>query len=49
MGGQAHFAWDYLRLEPGTRQDYTILLPEESVVDLTEHREDLLARWRGKQ
>ena len=49
MGGQAHFAWDYLRLEPGTRQDYTILLPEESVEDLTEHREDLLARWRGKQ
>lgn len=49
MGGQAHFAWDYLRLEPGTGQDYTILLPEESVVDLTEHREDLLARWLEKQ
>jgi hypothetical protein len=48
MGGQAHFAWDYLRLEPGTRQDYTILLPEESVEDLTEHREDLLASWREK-
>lgn len=49
MGGQAHFAWDYLRLEPGTRQDYTILLPEESCVELTEHREDLLARWRDKE
>jgi hypothetical protein len=49
MGGQAHFAWDYLRLEPGTAQDYTILLPEESVTDLTEHREDLLHRWRDKQ
>ena len=47
-GGQAHFAWDYLRLEPGGRQDYTILLPEEAVEDLTEHRVDLLARWRDK-
>jgi hypothetical protein len=49
VGGQAHFAWDYLHLEPGTVQDYTILLPEESIEDLTEHREDLLARWREKQ
>ena len=47
-GGQAHFAWDYLHLEPGGRQDYTILLPEESVENLTEHRVDLLARWLDK-
>ena len=47
-GGQAHFAWDYLRLEPGGRQDYTILLAEETVEDLTEHRVDLLARWLDK-
>jgi hypothetical protein len=47
-GGQTHFAWDYLRLEPGGRQDYTILLPEETVEDLTEHRVDLLARWLDK-
>ena len=47
-GGQAHFAWDYLRLEPGGRQDYTILLPAETVEQLTEHRVDLLARWREK-
>lgn len=47
-GGQAHFAWDYLRLEPGGRQDYTILLSEETVEELTEHRVDLLTRWRDK-
>jgi len=47
-GGQTHFAWDYLRLEPGGRQDYTILLPEQSVAELTEHRVDLLTRWRDK-
>jgi hypothetical protein len=47
-GGQAHFAWDYLHLEPGGRQDYTILLAEESVEELTEHRQDLLAQWRRK-
>jgi hypothetical protein len=47
-GGQAHFAWDYLHLEPGDRQDYTILLATESVEDLTEHRQDLLAQWRQK-
>jgi len=48
MGGRAHFAWDHLHQEPGTRQDCTILLAEESVEDLTEHREDLLERWREK-
>lgn len=47
-GGQTHFAWDCLRLEPGGRQDYTILLPEQSVAELTEHRVDLLTRWRDK-
>jgi hypothetical protein len=47
-GGQAHFAWDYLHLEPGGRQDYTILLAEEAVEELTEHRQDLLAQWRLK-
>lgn len=48
MGGETRFALDHLHREPCSRLDFTILLPEESVEDLTEHREDLLALWREK-
>ena len=48
LGGETQFALDHLQREPCSRLDFSILLPEESVEDLTEHRVDLLAPWREK-
>jgi hypothetical protein len=51
-GGSHLFAWDVLHREigpDGKHEIYTITLAPEFVEHLTEHREDLLARWKEEQ